>query len=103
MADHIAVMYAGRIVEFGPAARVLARPRHRYPEALLATSVRGARPGDRLATVEGQPPQLPGSFPPCAFAPRCRWADQLCHTIQPRYDWPAEEGHACHHPVGSEA
>ena len=102
MADHIAVMYAGRIVEFGPAARMLARPRHRYPEALLAASVRGARPGDRLATVEGQPPQLPGSFLPCAFAPRCSWADQLCHTIQPRYDWPAEEGHACHHPVGSE-
>ncbi|MFO7532212.1 MAG: ABC transporter ATP-binding protein [Candidatus Limnocylindrales bacterium] len=101
MADQIAVMYAGRIVEFGPARRLLLRPRHRYPAALLASSVRGARPGDRLATVEGQPPTLPGRFPACAFAPRCRWADQTCHAIEPRYEWPADEGFACHHPAGA--
>jgi oligopeptide/dipeptide ABC transporter ATP-binding protein len=101
MADRIAVMYAGRIVEFGAAQRLLVRPRHRYPAALLASSVRGARPGDRLATVEGQPPTLPGSFPACAFAPRCPWADQTCHTIEPRYEWPADDGFACHHPAGT--
>jgi oligopeptide/dipeptide ABC transporter ATP-binding protein len=101
MSDRICVMYAGRIVEFGPAQRLLQRPRHRYPGALLAASVRGARPGDRLATVEGQPPSLPGTFPACAFAPRCPWADQTCQAVEPRYDWPADEGHACHHPAGA--
>ncbi len=99
MADRIAAMYAGRIVEFGAAADLLQRPRHRYPAALLAASVREARPGERLATVEGQPPSLPGMFAPCAFAPRCGWADQICHDVEPRYGWPADEGYACHHPV----
>ena len=71
-ADRIAAMYAGRIVEFGPAIRLLRRPRHPYPSALLESSVRNAAPGTRLTTVEGQPPSLPGIFPACAFAPRCR-------------------------------
>ncbi len=99
MADRIAAMYAGRIVEFGPAGRLLEHPRHRYPAALLASSVRDARPGERLLTIEGQPPSLPGAFAPCAFAPRCAWADDLCRTVEPCYEWPAEEGFACHHPT----
>ena len=99
MADRIAVMYAGRIVEFGPAERLLTAPRHRYPAALLASSVRTAAPGQRLVTVEGQPPSLPGTFLPCAFAPRCGWADDRCRTEAPAYPWPADEGAACHHPT----
>ena len=99
MADHIAAMYAGRIVEFGPAARLLGSPRHPYPAALLESSVRSARPGERLRVIEGQPPRLPGTFEPCAFAPRCRFADERCHTEEPRYEWPADEGLACHHPL----
>lgn len=99
MADHIAVMYAGRIVEFGPAARMLSRPQHPYPAALLASSVRDARPGTRLPTVEGQPPSLPGTFLPCPFADRCPRADEVCRTVEPRYEWPAEAGFACHHPL----
>ena len=99
MADRIAVLYAGKVVEFGPADDLLARPRHPYPAALLASSVRAAQPGDRLATVEGQPPSLPGVFTPCAFAPRCPRADSRCYTEEPRYTWPASSGEACHHPI----
>jgi oligopeptide/dipeptide ABC transporter ATP-binding protein len=99
MADRIAVMYAGRIVEFGPATRLLTAPHHRYPAALLASSVRTATPGRRLATIDGQPPSLPGTFQPCAFAPRCGWADERCRTEEPVYPWPAAEGAACHHPA----
>jgi len=99
MADRIAAMYAGRIVEFGPAERLLRQPRHPYPVALLASSVRNARPQTRLATIEGQPPALPGTFPACAFAPRCRFADGRCRSEEPRYEWPADEGLACHHPL----
>ncbi len=99
MADRIAAMYAGRIVEFGPAERLLRQPRHPYPVALLASSVRNARPQTRLATIEGQPPTLPGAFAACAFAPRCAYADETCHIDEPRYEWPADEGLACHHPI----
>ena len=99
MADHIAAMYAGRIVEFGPAARLLKAPRHPYPAALLESSVRTVRPGERLTVIEGQPPMLPGTFEPCAFAPRCRFADGRCRSEEPRYEWPADEGLACHHPL----
>jgi oligopeptide/dipeptide ABC transporter ATP-binding protein len=99
LADRIAVMYAGRIVEFGPAERLLGRPRHPYPAALLEASVRDADPGTRLTTVEGQPPSLPGSFPACAFAERCRYADVTCRQLEPAYAWPADEGLACHHPL----
>jgi oligopeptide/dipeptide ABC transporter ATP-binding protein len=99
MADRIAAMYAGRIVEFGPARRLLTRPRHPYPAALLESSVRAAEPGERLRVIEGQPPTLPGTFPACAFAPRCRRADETCVHVEPWYTWPADEGEACHHPI----
>ncbi len=102
MADRIAAMYAGRIVEFGPATRLLATPSHPYPAALLESSVRAARPGQRLPTIDGQPPSLPGTFLPCAFAPRCERADDLCRTQEPHYSWPADEGTACHHPLTAE-
>ncbi|MGD8486027.1 MAG: ABC transporter ATP-binding protein [Chloroflexota bacterium] len=103
MADRMAVMYAGRIVEFGPAQRLLRRPRHRYPAALLESSVRVSEPGQRLATVEGQPPSLPGTFQACAFEPRCGFADERCRTEAPVYAWPADDGVACHHPAGDTA
>jgi oligopeptide/dipeptide ABC transporter ATP-binding protein len=99
MADRVAVMYAGRIVEFGPAKRLLRAPHHPYPAALLEASVRTAKPGGRIATVAGQPPSLPGTFLPCAFAPRCSRADEICRTQEPGYLWPSDEGTACHHPI----
>jgi oligopeptide/dipeptide ABC transporter ATP-binding protein len=99
LADRIAVMYAGRIVEFGPAVDLLTRPRHPYPHALLRASLLTSEPRSRLAVIEGQPPALPGSFPPCAYAPRCPRADGLCWTEEPWYAWPAAAGKACHHPL----
>ncbi len=98
-ADRIAAMYAGKIVEFGSAERLLDRPRHPYPDALRAASVRSATPGARLATIDGQPPSLPGTFAPCSFAPRCPRADAICWQDEPHYEWPATEGEACHHPI----
>ncbi len=98
-ADRIAAMYAGRIVEFGPSRRLLAVPRHPYPAALRASSILAAEPGQQLPTIDGQPPALPGTFEPCAFAPRCPRADERCRTEMPAYPWPAAEGEACHHPL----
>jgi oligopeptide/dipeptide ABC transporter ATP-binding protein len=99
MADRVAAMYAGRIVESGPAERLLRHPRHPYPAALLAASVRAVEPGARLPVVAGQPPALPGTFAPCAFAPRCPRADARCWQEEPLFPWPAIDGEACHHPI----
>jgi peptide/nickel transport system ATP-binding protein len=98
MADRIAAMYAGKVVEFGPVGEVLTVPRHHYPAALLTSSVLSTEPGKPIPTIDGQPPTLPGVFAPCAFAPRCPRADAICWSEEPRYAWPAEAGFACHHP-----
>jgi oligopeptide/dipeptide ABC transporter ATP-binding protein len=99
MADRIAAMYAGRIVEFGTTERMLRAPRHPYTAALLASSVLSVEPGQHVPTIDGQPPSLPGTFAPCAFAPRCPRADERCLSETPAYAWPAVEGEACHHPI----
>ncbi|CAN5631098.1 ABC transporter ATP-binding protein [soil metagenome] len=99
MADRVAAMYAGVIVEFGSADRMLTAPRHPYPATLLASSVLAAEPGHHVPTIDGQPPSLPGDFAPCPFAPRCPRADEDCWHVVPRYEWPADEGFACHHPI----
>lgn len=101
--DRVAAMYAGRIVEFDRTSAMLATPRHPYPAALLESALVDAQPDERLKTVDGQPPSLPGTFLPCAFAPRCPRADDVCRSQEPRYEWPATRGVACHHPLGSDA
>ena len=69
VADRVAVMYAGRVVELGPAARVLSRPRHPYTRALLAAM---PRPGGCLPEpLEGELPSLAPPPPGCAFSARC--------------------------------
>jgi len=69
IADRVAVMYAGRIVEEGPAAEVLRHPRHPYTEGLLRAAPRLAR--EKLASIPGAVPSLDALPPGCAFAPRC--------------------------------
>ncbi len=82
-ADRMAVMYAGRIVESGPTAEVLARPRHPYTAALLAAAVGSERPGQRVIPISGLPPQASGRQGHCAFAPRCRFALDICRNLRP--------------------
>jgi len=84
VADRIAVMYAGRIVEQGPAAELLTRPRHPYTRSLLMSRGQGAmRRGQRLQTIPGAPPDLAHLPPGCAFADRCAWADDVCRAAPP--------------------
>jgi oligopeptide/dipeptide ABC transporter ATP-binding protein len=75
VADRVAVMYTGRIVEESPVAEVFARPKHPYTEGLLRSvpklTVAGVKKEERLSTIEGTVPK-PTNLPPgCHFAPRC--------------------------------
>jgi peptide/nickel transport system ATP-binding protein len=84
VADRIAVMYAGRIVEQGTAAQLLQQPRHPYTMSLLQSRSHGAmQKGLRLQTIGGAPPDLSQLPPGCAFGERCRYAVPACHAAVP--------------------
>ena len=78
-ADDIAVMYAGRVVEQGPADAVLARPAHPYTRALLASVPRPEHQGRPLPVIRGGARRTSPRLPPgCAFHPRC---PQAAHEL----------------------
>ena len=83
IADRVAVMYAGRIVETGPVATLLADPRHPYTRGLLASRVERVARGERLETIPGSPPDLAALPPGCAFGPRCSRASAACQASVP--------------------
>ena len=94
-ANRVNVMYAGRIVESGPAAAIYHDPRHPYTIALLRSVPRLERPRQaRLDPVEGQPPDLTRLDAGCAFRPRCRFAVSACAEAPPVLTAVGEPGHA---------
>jgi oligopeptide/dipeptide ABC transporter ATP-binding protein len=98
-----ATMYGGKIVEFGPTSELLTAPRHPYLGALLGALPRLTDQRERLFTIPGQPPPLPGRLWPCSFAPRCPFATQVCTQEEPLADPAAEHRWACHHPLDEAA
>jgi peptide/nickel transport system ATP-binding protein len=78
IADTLAVMYAGRIVEHGPVRVVLRAPVHPYTRGLLASTVQSGMRGRRLEVIPGMPPSLADLPPGCSFAPRCPSAIPVC-------------------------
>jgi oligopeptide/dipeptide ABC transporter ATP-binding protein len=83
MADDVAVMYAGQIVESAPVDRLFADPQHPYTIGLLGSVPRIEETRARLATIEGSVPN-PAAFPPgCRFAPRCPFAADKCRAEAP--------------------
>jgi peptide/nickel transport system ATP-binding protein len=92
IADTVAVMYAGRIVESGPVARILQAPAHPYTAGLLASTVYG-QPRDRdIDAIPGSPPDLRRLSPGCSFAPRCPRRTADCRRAVPEPRFP-ETGH----------
>jgi len=83
IADTIAVMYAGRIVESGPVAEILSAPAHPYTAGLLASTVHG-QPRERdIDAIPGSPPDMRRLMPGCSFAPRCPRRMAVCRQATP--------------------
>jgi peptide/nickel transport system ATP-binding protein len=81
--DRVAVMYAGQIVEQGTLRDVVRAPAHPYARGLLASTIHGAKRGERLETIPGTPPSLDKPPRHCSFAPRCALAEPRCTEALP--------------------
>ena len=88
VADRIAVMYAGRIVEEGPVRTLIREPQHPYTQALLRSVAHGSfTKGSRLDTIPGSPPDLANLPAGCVFADRCQRAGDECRQTAPEETW----------------
>jgi peptide/nickel transport system ATP-binding protein len=83
IADRIAVMYAGRIVEQGSARDVLLHPRHPYTQGMLGSTLQGRVRGRDIEAIPGSPPDMRVLPRGCSFAPRCRFAAPECRAAKP--------------------
>lgn len=101
VADKVAVMYAGELVETGPAADVFNTPSHPYTRGLLRCIPQPGKTerGITLGTIPGIVPSLVGDVEGCAFRTRCPYAEQACRAAIPRHE---DGSHAfrCIHPDG---
>ena len=99
LADHVAVMYAGRIVEKGTVDEVLDRPMHPYTAGLIGSVPSRTPRGERLRGIPGLTPSVLNLPPGCAFRTRCTHATAQCEADPPEF--PVSDGHAhrCFHPL----
>ncbi|WP_299820295.1 ABC transporter ATP-binding protein [uncultured Jannaschia sp.] len=98
LADRLAVMYAGRIIEAGPTAGIIARPAHPYTKGLIESVPQGKRHGTLLKQIGGMTPSLLHLPRGCKFAPRCPRADAACDPEPPLAEIAAGRGVRCVHP-----
>jgi oligopeptide/dipeptide ABC transporter ATP-binding protein len=97
VADKVAVMYAGRIVEKGPIDDLFARPAHPYAIGLLDSIPRLDDKGQELRAIKGLPPSLTALPSGCSFHPRCRFAQPICVSeVPPEVELGPERTSRCH-------
>jgi oligopeptide/dipeptide ABC transporter ATP-binding protein len=103
LADRVAVMYAGKIVEEGPAEAIVSAPHHPYTHALLSATPNLAGTGMRDRTIlHGEPPSPSATPAGCRFAPRCPLALALGNPARCTTEVPVlVDGVACHFPNGA--
>jgi peptide/nickel transport system ATP-binding protein len=103
LADQIVVLYAGRVLESGPASAVFSAPHHPYTEALLSAVPTIGGPADARIRLDGEPPSPSGQPTGCPFHTRCprKLPTGVCESTEPA-PLEAGQGHLirCHIPVG---
>ena len=100
IADDIAVMYAGRVVEQAPSMTLFENPRHPYTQGLLATLPRIGTAKRRLPMIPGAVPDLAALPEGCAFSDRCPHADSTCRVAPPRLEAVAPDHSVACHKIG---
>lgn len=103
LADKVAVMYAGRIVETGPVNEVLDAPRHPYTRGLLDSMPAQSMPGSRLHQINGMAPSLSARPSGCAFRPRCPNVIPRCTEQPPAATHEGPRSFRCYVPIAREA
>ena len=98
LASRLLVMYAGRLIEEGPTAEVLRRPRHPYTQGLIDSLPSRAAPGRDLVQIPGATPSLTNLPKGCAFKDRCAHATRACDTA-PEQSRESARTWRCHHPL----
>ncbi|RVT86945.1 ABC transporter ATP-binding protein [Rhodobacteraceae bacterium CCMM004] len=100
MADHITVLYCGKVVERGPADTVLRRPAHPYTRGLIDSIPNPALRKERLNQIPGMVPDIRNLPVGCNFRDRCPRATALCAEVEPALqDRGSGQWAACHHPL----
>jgi oligopeptide/dipeptide ABC transporter ATP-binding protein len=102
IADRVAVMYAGKIVEHATRRDLFSAPRHPYTQGLLRSLPGRARPGERLAEIPGTVPPPSEWMRGCRFVTRCPRAFEPCPDVEPLRTRVGENHHACCHAVALE-
>ena len=99
--DKVAVMYAGRLVEFGLVKDVITNPQHPYTQGLIKSYPLMKAPKDELTSIPGSLPNLSKKYEGCIFAPRCDRARDICRTSRPK-NTHIKPGHmvSCHSAEG---
>ena len=103
LADHIAVMYAGRIVEKGTVDQVLDAPMHPYTSGLIGSVPSRTPRGERLRGIPGMTPSVLNLPAGCAFRTRCARATATCETDPPEFVAGPGHAHRCFHPMDAVA
>lgn len=97
IADSVAVMYGGQVIEQGPVAEVFDNPQHPYTIGLMSAVPQLDKPGTRLATVPGTVPTVANMPVGCRFRTRCAFASQTCQTRPPLFNIAQDHDVACHY------
>src|SRR5205807_1708940 len=102
IADRVAVMYAGEIVEEAPVDELFSNPKHPYTKALLASFPSGYKTDPPTPFIQGNAPDLSNPPSGCKFHPRCQWAFERCVTESPEMMRTSEKHLVACHLYGGE-
>ena len=99
VADKVAVMYAGELVETGPVADIFNAPSHPYTRGLLAAVPRVDDQDATMKAIPGNPPNMAAPPQGCPFRPRCTYAGEDCRVMPPLAPFAEGRARACHRPI----